>query len=551
MFHDPVENFVRRAMGLMRVFDEVEQDRLVVRPGAPLQHLLDLPLPTRAVVVAPDLEKIDAPSARAPGPVAIPDPAGVPAPAGMLPDLRPVSLLDAGPAPMVPAGIDLPAAPTPADWPRFIQLFREVEHGPMGQHLITVSQTNTMDDRDVIGSGYAGPEPGGADAIGGMVGQAIELLATLQPNDSPAVLGAARPLPGLTEATVESATGGNQMLNAVTVVEKGSEIGLLAVLGDARMTTALAQMNFLADAGNDAGGSENLVTRVQIDWLPIAHQAAEGPVSLSLSVVDGDFLDVLRITQTQVIDDRDVVAWSRTAEHLQIAAGSNTSANLGSYDLTDWGAEIVIVQGDYIALREIVQVNIADDTDTQGEAPATGAGGTMLSNMAVLALPASGETFDAMPDAVADLVATLVAGETPDADVLSRYDTDGDGVVEALLVRGDYYDVKSIRQVNVLADADMLLSLPATASEDDSSGMAAPALNTLTNVAVLADATAGAQESYVSGERYEATFLLDANLLGDPTAAGNGTTHDIAPGLDAAPAALADAIFFDAPTWGT
>ncbi|MCB2103884.1 MAG: hypothetical protein KDD95_07280, partial [Rhodobacteraceae bacterium] len=69
MFHDPVENFVRRAMGLMRVFDEVEQDRLVVRPGAPLQHLLDLPLPTRAVVVAPDLEKIDAPSARAPGPV--------------------------------------------------------------------------------------------------------------------------------------------------------------------------------------------------------------------------------------------------------------------------------------------------------------------------------------------------------------------------------------------------------------------------------------------------------------------------------------------------
>ncbi|MEM5469383.1 hypothetical protein [Celeribacter marinus] len=559
MIHDPVEDFVRRAAGMMRLFDDVDQYRVAIRPGGPSSRASGEPLPERAKVTAPDFELIDA------GAVASAKYVNMSEMEFSQPDL-----LTFDPMALAPIEFAFGATLAAEDFVQAGQmvaanslqysLYRLARHGEMVQRDIEVNQSNVLDDRDTIGDGVSRDMGIGIEGTLGMMSLARTILDVSAASEGSTVMGIARPV--TFDADIEGAAlltvDGNIMSNSAVVVQSGVEIGLLAIMGDAHISTTLMQLNILDDGGHNAGASQNIVRQVDLPAIPFLPVTAAPDVSLSLTVIDGDFLDIMRITQTQIFDDRDVIGWSETSEHLQLASGGNVGGNATFYGLTDWNAEIVIVEGDYIAQREIIQANLADDADVFDPANSDfddASGGTNLRNSAAIALPADGDSLGEISDELASFIAAISSGDAATVDDLAKWDADGDGRVEALLVRGDFIDVKSIRQVNILADADVVLGIPAKRTPLETEPVTLFGTdNSLSNDAVLIDATSGARTSVLAGQIYDNTLLLDANLLGDTSRGFGAGQFDIGgaagTSMDVPPAALSDAILFDAPTWG-
>lgn len=580
MFYDPVERFVRRAAGLLTIHVEDDIYRLTIRPGAPnhMPELFQLRLDDQSH--ASDLELIDSgavpdipPTEIRLGDIDDPDlirPATTFANVQVNTDLTPsVAPLDGGGttsaiwlpiAPGTLAGRAAQTLPEPREG-------RVVQHAHNDQRLVIVDQSNLLDDRDAIGPDARHDMSPGLDGLDHLLSLTRETLAAPQDGERLSI-GQARPFAqaDLTSAEPIVQSAGNIMSNTALIGQSGMEIGLMAVMGDAHITTRLMQLNGLSTAADQLGQSENHLQQITLQQPRLIFPEPAKDVCLSLSVVDGDFYDIVQITQTQVMDDRDVIAWSFSSDHVRVASGDNLAANDLRYIAEDYDAEIVIVQGNYIAQREIVQINLADDRDVTTTLPHDAASGdaaprpsvTNMANEAVLALPRSSETLAALPEDLAMRLLDLVADKpASDAD-LSTWDADGDGMLEVLLVRGDFHDVKTIRQTNILADSDLFLSKANTTAPGDPQAMpfepAPPAENSLSNRAVLVDATAGARSSFVAGQLYEDTLLLDANLLGDPalfaTNDGFGGGHSIGAAMDLPSVSVMESIVFDAPQFG-
>ncbi|SHL87480.1 hypothetical protein SAMN05443432_103227 [Roseovarius litoreus] len=581
MFYDPVERFVRRAAGLLTLHVEDDIYRLTIRPGAP-NHIPELfQLRVDDKDHASDLELIDS---------------------GAVPDVPPteirVSDLDT-PDLVRPATrfegvqVNLDATPTVAHFgvgadagaiwlpggrstlvSRADQTVQEarngrvVHHAHNDQRVVVVDQSNWLDDRDAIGPGAQQDMSPGLEGLDHLLSLARQNMAV--PHDGERVeIGDARPFAQSDQTGAEPSvqSSGNIMNNTALMAQSGMEIGLMAVMGDAHITTQLMQINGLSTSADQLGQSENLLRQVDLQLPRLISPEPAKDVCLSLSVVDGDFYDIVQITQTQMIDDRDVIAWSFSSDHVRVASGDNLAANEVRYIATDFDAEVLIVEGNYIAQREIVQINLADDRDMTNvlardagaEQAAPPPSVTNMVNEAVLALPGSAETMAALPEELAIRLMDLIAKEPASENDLSNWDADGDGMLEVVLVRGDFYDVKSVRQTNILADSDLFFAKPNETASSDPQAMpfepAPSAENSLSNRAVLIDATAGARSSFVAGNLYEDTLLLDANLLGDagPFADndGFGRGHSLGTAMDLPSATVMDAIVFDAPVFGT
>jgi hypothetical protein len=447
------------------------------------------------------------------------------------------------------------------------QSARMVHHGYTDQHLIIVNQTNSLDDRDTIGGDVDGLQPGleGFYSLMATLGKTIASAADAT-DQTQQTLGQARPASTATTPDDGSAhlqSAGNVMENKALIAHNGMEIGLMAVLGDAWISTDILQINALQSTALP-GQSENSLQEIPLQLAPLAPVASADNLRLSLSVIDGDFLDVVQISQTQVMDDRDVITWQYESTQFQLITGNNMVGNEALYQIQDFGAEVLIIEGDYISQREIVQINLADDRDTVQllssdlEEPMVAVSQTHMQNSATIAEPAAHETLDSLPADLALQIADIAAGHSLDQETLKKLDADGDGVVEAMLVRGNYIDVKSIRQSNYLADSDLVLvgANPTDYLEPSLSTIQPTSQdNSLSNKAIIFDATAGARSSYLAGNLYDEKLLLDVNLLGaEGTLASGHAAIGMGMALDSAadlpPTAVIDSIVFDAPLWG-
>jgi hypothetical protein len=107
-----------------------------------------------------------------------------------------------------------------------------------------------------------------------------------------------------------------------------------------------------------------------------------------------------------------------------------------------------------------------------------------------------------------------------------------DGVINVLYVTGDYYDVNAIWQTNVTSDIDVMLQLLepsedlASANPDDPAQSVSTGGNKLINEAIIVDVAA--TDTYVDGDVYTDTILVQANLLPDDLDnAVNGDTETL------------------------
>jgi len=121
--------------------------------------------------------------------------------------------------------------------------------------------------------------------------------------------------------------------------------------------------------------------------------------------------------------------------------------------------------------------------------------------------------MQAMVDAIANQDDTFTAWSS---SIRNTFPGLGTGELNILYVTGDYYDINAIWQINVIADVDtaiQLLGPPDPQFGEASQQAVTSGGNTLTNDAAIVDV--GATKTYVQGDFYTDSILIQANLVDD------------------------------------
>jgi hypothetical protein len=439
-------------------------------------------------------------------------------------------------------------------------VFRSVEHGEMIQIDVNVTQSNTLMDSDIMGAAASNDMVIKLDNTQTLTSTVSSILNKPIADGNPVIIGAST---YREEAAIPStaplAYNENELSNSAIVASTGFEIGVLAVMGDVNTSTTVMQLNASLQRIDANYGSQNTYEEINLSNLTVsAGNTNTNDIVLSINIVEGNFIDFMKIKQVQLLDDRDVIGWSKVAEYQNLITGQNSIGNDLILKSTELTPELLIIGGNYYSHREIIQVNISDNLDSVlheddylfEHSPNE----SNLFNSATIASPTQSLNQPEMTDEVSEIFLSILNGHEIDIDKISHWDFDDDGKVEALVVRGDYIDVKSIRQVNILADADLVLGIKNDKAPITDEVVPIIKGNSLSNEAIIFDAAAGAREAFINGNFYNNQTLLDANLLGDVTsevyAGVDDANLNLSNYLEISHAAMANEIFFDAPAWG-
>lgn len=335
-------------------------------------------------------------------------------------------------------------------------------------------------------------------------------------------------------------TGLNSQVNAAVIVDANEAVGSLMVGGNHYLSRGIVQVNVLTDSdhvdiaiagalqplvvthGNEVHNVAEFITHV----MTASVRGAAGTPLWSVDVMPGDFYDVRSLTQINGLNDSDRVVQAESGTYLDLRTGGNQQINLAEVRGID-SYDIIIVGGDYYRADWIYQYNIVLDSDDARLFATGGAddsayvttGFNSLTNLATI------ETYDApefrdMNDAQHDLMHALGSGVTvliPNAE-WNLYGTGG--TLRVLYVPGDYYDINSITQVNMLIDADQ--SVQANGQAGTVQGVAAGG-NSAVNEAHIIDPGTLSVATYLGGMAYEESVLIQANMITDSDTV---TIHD-------------------------
>ena len=347
-------------------------------------------------------------------------------------------------------------------------------------------------------------------------------------------------------------TGANSSFNAALIVDLGESSQTMIVLGDYFSTNAIFQTNSLVDHDRvDAGGgnvparshgnntTDNIADFVQHPGLYAELDAHFAGWNWQVDVVDGDYYSIHTLTQLNLLLDDDVVVQTASDSHYEVIAGANGQVNLTEVFDGTIHYDLIIVAGAYHGMNVIFQNNILLDNDRVEQIAdafnssfGVDSGNNELVNAATIERFGD-DNFEPMNDDMQALAGAIAGGMTSlDPAFFGHLLIGTDGVINVLYVTGDYYDVNAIWQTNVTSDIDVILQLlddPSAASidpDDPGTQSASSGENKLINEAVIVDV--GATNTYVGGDEYSDTILVQANLLPtDMDKAVNGDTETL------------------------
>lgn len=330
----------------------------------------------------------------------------------------------------------------------------------------------------------------------------------------------------------QAETGQNTQVNAAYIVDANEASGSLIVGGDYFFSRGIVQVNILTDSDHvdiarpdgsepdvQTGGNQvhNVAEFVTHD-LFFFHHGAAGTPRWNVDVFEGDFYDVKTIVQFNGLDDNDRIVQTTENTLFDARTGANEQTNLAEVYGFD-AYDLIIISGDYHRVDWIFQYNIVLDSDItkllsaggeDGEGSEVSTGFNRLVNEASITTY-DGAGFEKLNDAQRSLLEGLdqkVALLTPDAG----WNLTGSitGTLKVLYVDGDYYDVNTITQMNVLSDVDQ--SLAASATEDSSQGVSSGGNSTRNEAHILDPGTLSASK-YVGGDLYEESILVQTNII--------------------------------------
>lgn len=344
--------------------------------------------------------------------------------------------------------------------------------------------------------------------------------------------------------------GGNSSFNAALIVDLSESGRSLIVMGDYFKTDAIFQTNSTMDRDHvDAAGGQSLAETIGGNRADNVADFVHNPgvydslvatfagPHWSVDVVEGDYYNIHTIVQFNYLIDNDVIVQKSADSHYESHSGENELGNLAEVFGGIVHYDLIIVAGAYHGMNVIFQNNILLNNDmikmfTDGVDPSQSivSGENELTNTATIATYGD-DNFLPMNDHLNSLVTAVDGGSTVLDPIYGTYIDGSGGVFNVLYVKGDYYDINAIWQTNVTSDVNLIIQLLETPSEGAQllhpDGVETQSVTTgkdsLSNDAAIVDV--GATNTYVNGEVYGDTILIQANLL--PSDGGHTLTHDM------------------------
>ncbi|WP_425993203.1 hypothetical protein [Afipia sp. DC4300-2b1] len=344
-------------------------------------------------------------------------------------------------------------------------------------------------------------------------------------------------------------TGANDSWNASLIVDLSESGRSMIVMGDYFKTNAIFQTNSIVDhdhidtAGGDrlsiAKGdnvTDNIADFVQHPGIYADLKATFAGPQWNVDVVEGNYYSVHTIVQMNYLLDNDIVVQKSADSHYELYSGGNEQGNLAQVFDGSIHYDLIIVAGAYHGMNVIFQNNLLLNNDYikmfgEGTDPSQSvvSGQNELNNKATIENYGD-DNFEAMNHNLESLVSAVGGGTTTLDPSYGKFVDGSGGEFNVLYVKGDYYDVNAVWQTNVVSDVNMVMQFldppSAAAVARDTDGLESQSVtsgkNLLSNDVAIIDV--GATNTFVNGQVYGDTILVQANLLPDDK--GHVLNHD-------------------------
>lgn len=255
----------------------------------------------------------------------------------------------------------------------------------------------------------------------------------------------------------------------------------------------------------------------------IAPAGGPFPQDWAVATLQGDLVLFNWIAQTNFVIEHDVASLVLEGQESWVMLGANLAQNALASSVFGYGYDLIVIDGDFLRLSVISQTNVLLDDDVLAPAPgimAAESAGNLLWNGAEIAQGGADQVIP-LGGAWASLSAAFAEGDgtLPDA-VLSDPVFAGEAALSVLHITGSMIAVDMVSQTNVLGDADLVSARLSEAAGAEGAELSISAGgNTLANLARIE--AAGAESTiHAGGEIYSDALLYQASLIDTGAAPG-------------------------------
>ncbi|MDK1490744.1 hypothetical protein QN219_11800 [Sinorhizobium sp. 7-81] len=342
-------------------------------------------------------------------------------------------------------------------------------------------------------------------------------------------------------SALEVEAGANEVGTFASIVSASATASVTVVMGDYHQIDVISQSYVYADSdeanGPFAAGAYEAVSQAiamnianfeRHEFEAAAGEAAgaEGqlsafPTSWRVNVIEGDLSIVHWIEQYNYVSDNDTVSITTNGAETTVLTGGNVAVNFASF--VDFGTQydLVVVGGHVLDMNLISQVSVLYDNDQiQGISAGNGItldeGGNLVWNAGSIENIGDNERFESVPDYMHQVVDNIREGTSDLPEALANdQDFAGYSSLHVLYVTGNLYDVNVIKQVSILGDADAVTYTAGSTPEEglDTEVTVHVSSNTVVNVAQIIDYDSFGQTTYVGGEVYSDTILIQSGIV--------------------------------------
>ncbi|MBB4569538.1 hypothetical protein [Rhizobium leucaenae] len=333
--------------------------------------------------------------------------------------------------------------------------------------------------------------------------------------------------------------GSNIVANLVNIVDTNVISHVMAVMGDYHSIDAISQSYIYSDndkvdgiLGNDDQSSQSALTigrniavfqHSEFQTTASPEHSDDGnpafPSFWRVSVIEGDVSFLHWTEQYNFLSDNDTMRVTTTGAETTLLTGGNTLVDLASYFGLGMQYDLMIVGGHAFDINSISQISVLYDNDVVSTTQAgehVQTGGNLLWNLASINNVGLSDRFTTMPDFVNDTVKNIQdhTSEIPDG-LAHDPNFAGQEALNVLYITGNFFDVNVVKQINVVGDSDIVhqVANDVVANNQNATVSIDTGSNALVNIASITDYDSVGHTTYLAGNLYSDTVLIQGGLV--------------------------------------
>jgi hypothetical protein len=337
---------------------------------------------------------------------------------------------------------------------------------------------------------------------------------------------------GFEHPTETISVGGNITANSSALVDVAGATTQLVVLGDYFQTKEIVQTNVFTQSEHlDAGSAgtvsvaPNIVQNVadfQNDYTPGQNSGTSDPgYHLSVDVLNGSFLDIHSLVQTNYLSNDSVVYRTSQFGDSHVVMGSNDLVNQSTFQNLSAKYDLIITEGNYHQADFIFQTNVLLDSnhislnDATAASQSITAGADTVINDGTIVDMGNHDFLSAGGGAAMSFVQMLNEQlGSLDAATFGNMFPHLSGNINVLLVSGDYYDVNYISQTNIVSNDNAVTLTAGQSSQNGTALIVNTGQDQAVNQAEIIDA-GSSNSPYLQGHYYNDMILIQSNITSD------------------------------------